>query len=76
MHTDKNNNSTPDKSPTVASSNGVAALPDPLWPAEVIPVHLSPADRRNPEVKEAWGEIGIDLDWRCADAHPKPPMAD
>ena len=49
MHTDKNNNSTPDKSPTVASSNGVAALPDPLWPAEVIPTHLSPTDRRDPE---------------------------
>ena len=67
MHTDKNNSSTPDKSPTVASSSGAAALPDPLWPAEVIPAHLSPADRRDPEVKEAWGKIGIDLDWRCAE---------
>ena len=61
MHTDKNNSSTPDKSLTVANSSGVAALPDPLWPAEVIPTHLSPMDRRDPEVKEAWGEIGIDL---------------
>lgn len=66
MHTDKNNSGTPDKSLTVAGS-GVAALPDPLWPAEVIPAHLSPADRRDPEVKEAWGKIGIDLDWRCAE---------
>lgn len=71
MHTDKNNNSTPDKSPTVASSSGVAALPDPLWPAEVIPAHLSPTDRRNPAVKEAWGKIGIDLDWRCAECGSK-----
>ena len=67
MHTDKNNSSTPDKSLTVANSSGVAALPDPLWPAEVIPTHLSPADRRDPEVKEAWDKIGIDLDWRCAE---------
>ena len=65
MHTDKNNSSTPDKSLTVAGS-GAAALPDPLWPAEVIPAHLSSTDRRDVEVKEAWDKICIDLDWRCA----------
>lgn len=68
MHTDKNKKDPTEKCLTASEKEGTrAVLPDPLWPAEVIPEHLSPADRRDPEVKEAWDMVGIDLGWRCTE---------
>ena len=44
----------------------VPALPDPFWPAGVSPKHLSPTDKNDAVVQEAWDSVGVDVNWRCA----------
>lgn len=44
----------------------VDPTPDPFWPEGAIPTHLTPAQRQDPVVQQAWEIVGgIDGHWRC-----------
>ena len=49
------------------SQFGIPNVPDPLWPEEVVPTHLSECDKNDKLVSAAWKAVGVDTQWRCVE---------